>query len=51
MLRSRSMSGKRKDEKKKTTHPAHPAQGPVDYKALAKEIIERFPKVLARLAE
>ena len=45
------MSGKRKDEKKKTTHPAHPVQGPVDYKALREELISEVPQTLARLAE
>jgi hypothetical protein len=35
----------------KTANPVKPVKGPVDYKALRKELIGAFPKTLARLAE
>ena len=35
----------------KAANPAHPVKGPVDYKALRRELISEFPKTLARLAE
>ena len=39
-----------KKPRKNTGHPAQPLQGPVDFKAMTRDIIARFPKVLARLA-
>ena len=35
----------------KAAHLAQAVKGPVDYKALRKELIAEFPKTLARLAE
>lgn len=35
----------------KASNPVQPVKGPIDYKALRKELISEFPKTLARLAE
>jgi hypothetical protein len=37
--------------KGKTAHPVRPVGGEIDYEAMRKDIMAKFPKTLARLAE